>query len=222
LTKDGKRSSGFGKRLRKFAGRVGMIVWILICVGCWFLGVSSIWRSYSFASVTYEKDMAYVIGDSHSHFLFNSEGGAMSFYSQFPTRPKKAGFAFHDKTTQWKFGSRPGYRLSPIQVQFLEPVIVNGRLVYYRYLPPWLAPRCYYHLSEDNYRVYYPPGEKIFDQYVSIRLPWWMILTILHAPLPFVFRARRKRRRSENNLCMKCGYDLRGSSGRCSECGRVF
>ena len=27
------------------------------------------------------------------------------------------------------------------------------------------------------------------------------------------------RRRREQGLCAECGYDLRGSTGRCSECG---
>lgn len=33
-------------------------------------------------------------------------------------------------------------------------------------------------------------------------------------------RAREKRRRWKLDLCPQCGYDLRGSSERCPECGR--
>ena len=36
-----------------------------------------------------------------------------------------------------------------------------------------------------------------------------------------VRRAAVRRRRARLGLCMKCGYDLRGSPGRCSECGEA-
>jgi len=54
-----------------------------------------------------------------------------------------------------------------------------------------------------------------------------LILYQLAAVIPFAFftgwacsrRSIRRLHRQEHNLCMKCGYDLRGSNERCPECG---
>jgi hypothetical protein len=47
------------------------------------------------------------------------------------------------------------------------------------------------------------------------------VLTAL-ATIPLLtalVRLRTRRRRRRSNLCLECGYDLRGSTGRCPECG---
>ncbi len=51
--------------------------------------------------------------------------------------------------------------------------------------------------------------------------PIWMIWTL--AALPVLFsslRVARKKWRKRVNLCINCGYDLRGSKEKCPECGR--
>ena len=51
-------------------------------------------------------------------------------------------------------------------------------------------------------------------------MPFWFLVTLcLAVPLTMAMRFVRKRRRAHANLCHACGYDLRGSKGRCPECG---
>lgn len=53
-----------------------------------------------------------------------------------------------------------------------------------------------------------------------VRVPAWMCSVlfcgVLIAPLS------RRRKRKKLGLCVKCGYDLRGSNERCTECGTTF
>ena len=58
---------------------------------------------------------------------------------------------------------------------------------------------------------------------LRIRLPLWipvvffgLMVGITYAPI------RRRRKRKKLGLCVKCGYDLRASKGRCPECGEAF
>ncbi len=43
-------------------------------------------------------------------------------------------------------------------------------------------------------------------------LVFWVVGTPFH----------RRRKRKKLGLCLKCGYDLRGSKDRCPECGEEF
>lgn len=54
----------------------------------------------------------------------------------------------------------------------------------------------------------------------AVFVPHWAIVA-LTAILPAVVVARlvRNRHRCRDNLCPKCGYDLRATPGRCPECG---
>ncbi len=54
------------------------------------------------------------------------------------------------------------------------------------------------------------------------RLQIHMSVFMLFVTIPLltaICRWRNRRRRRNGNLCLQCGYDLRGSSGRCPECG---
>jgi hypothetical protein len=56
-----------------------------------------------------------------------------------------------------------------------------------------------------------------------VLVPCWLAAFVC-AILPAVWVDRRRRRRNarrrrDAGLCAKCGYDLRGSPGRCPECG---
>lgn len=56
----------------------------------------------------------------------------------------------------------------------------------------------------------------------ALVLPMWLVtLALLPPPLIMAARLIRTRRRRQLGLCLRCGYDLRGSkdSARCPECG---
>jgi hypothetical protein len=67
-------------------------------------------------------------------------------------------------------------------------------------------------------------------QTLVITIPWWqpaLLLGLYPAASLCVFSVRRYRywvreRRRKNGLCPACGYDLRGSTDRCPECGMAI
>jgi len=57
----------------------------------------------------------------------------------------------------------------------------------------------------------------------SLSIPLWMPIALFG----FLFWRSfvplyRRRKRKKLGLCIRCGYDLRGSKGRCPECGTPF
>ena len=54
--------------------------------------------------------------------------------------------------------------------------------------------------------------------------PLWMPTALFVFPLWLFFLSpvSRRRKRKKLGLCVKCGYDLRASKGRCPECGEAF
>lgn len=54
----------------------------------------------------------------------------------------------------------------------------------------------------------------------DLLVPYWLpTLLALILPTCSLAAAVRRRRRRRRGCCMGCGYDLRGSPGRCPECG---
>ncbi len=66
----------------------------------------------------------------------------------------------------------------------------------------------------------YAGGWRSSYRYVSLPL-WLVAAATLVLPFAWVRRALRTKHRRNNGLCPSCGYDLRGSSERCPECGNV-
>ena len=53
-------------------------------------------------------------------------------------------------------------------------------------------------------------------------VPLWIPTVAFVVLLPIVrLPGRRRRKRKKLGLCLKCGYDLRGSKERCPECGEL-
>lgn len=68
-------------------------------------------------------------------------------------------------------------------------------------------------------------GGNMNQVWVSMRgvaAPYWFLVLLAGvAPVAKGIRVYRRRRRLRRSLCLKCGYDLRASEGRCPECGTL-
>lgn len=58
-----------------------------------------------------------------------------------------------------------------------------------------------------------------YEHFWSIRLPMWIPVLLFSVLLWLTIRPySRGRTRKRLGLCLRCGYDLRGSNSRCPEC----
>lgn len=69
-----------------------------------------------------------------------------------------------------------------------------------------------------------PPSRMVFDHTLwTVRVEFWLPAVVLLVPAAvWGDRWRRRRHRAGRvaaGLCLRCGYDLRASPGRCPECG---
>lgn len=78
-------------------------------------------------------------------------------------------------------------------------------------------------LTNFQYNAHRRNGQKIRSTLYEIKFPYWTAV-VLSALFPAVrlFGLMRTRRRIQLGLCPNCGFDLRASSGRCPECGKVL
>jgi hypothetical protein len=57
---------------------------------------------------------------------------------------------------------------------------------------------------------------------LAVAVPHAVVVALTAAgPAWWWFRVRRQRRRGREGRCLRCGYNLRESHGKCPECGEV-
>src|SRR5690606_14178552 len=188
-----------------------MIVWILICVFCWFVAVRSFWRCCALEFSSWIRSEEVPEGSGISYIWFGTENGAIDFQWQIRSHVNDYPELVRKLESKWSYFSRPSFKFKRDDLR--DALVPDFSKVGFR----------------STYRIpgiQYPVGDlsEVLSHgtTLTIRLPWWLILTILHTPLPFILRARRTRHRRENGLCVKCCYDLRASSERCPECGTMI
>jgi len=69
--------------------------------------------------------------------------------------------------------------------------------------------------------LYTPPGRTdIYREHWAIVVPHWFVFLLMLLPTNrLLIRYIRKSRWKARGCCLKCGYDLRATPGKCPECG---
>ncbi len=76
-------------------------------------------------------------------------------------------------------------------------------------------------ITDDKISDYFEFRRSFWNVY---RVPLWSIALVcaLASSLLTVLPVLRRRKRAKRGRCLHCGYDLRGSTERCPECGTAF
>ena len=193
------------------------IVWITSLLFC--VGVCALWLRSYFASdeVNYFRGMLLAYSDpgplpnsvyhppmSYSVVTARGEIGLMSTVHFFLLPPR-----------HWSHGSGP-----PQQVPI---VAARGAMGFYadgwrlQEQTTWeLDANGNSPLTNSIVATSSPIGNIAF-RYVFV--PFWFLLALAVMPAALGKAASYRSRRRALGLCVRCGYDLRASSGRCPECG---
>ena len=67
--------------------------------------------------------------------------------------------------------------------------------------------------------LFWPGSHGIY--HVEVMIPYWLVTLLPVAPPALWLLLWRRRRRTRGRICLRCGYDLRATPGRCPECGTV-
>jgi hypothetical protein len=78
---------------------------------------------------------------------------------------------------------------------------------------PIMLPRTFW--EHVGFRGYFGPSA------ISVIVPIWLLVAPTATPPVawFYIYSMRPRTRARRGLCLRCGYDLRATPGRCPECG---
>ena len=76
--------------------------------------------------------------------------------------------------------------------------------------------RSQYNLSAGFGHYTHDAGNVVFAPHAAVAA-----LSGAWIAVPWIYRHRRRKRRSAAGLCPSCGYDLRATPDRCPECGRA-
>lgn len=92
----------------------------------------------------------------------------------------------------------------------------NSREYPFSRIPAGLMARIGFQLNDVSWTA--PPVAAC--RLTSVTFPYWFAIgVVVLSPLIAATRAARRGRRIRRGECVHCGYDLRGSGGRCPECG---
>jgi hypothetical protein len=200
------------RRIGRFVRNVGL----MLCAAM-MIGVGVLWP-WSYRDTNYLIFAHWYVGDTSAvgrflHFDTYEGGVAISVRVQRHTHPVEAGRAYQ-KNSDGAWQSRAGGRGSPVS---------SGGYVH--------TGRWYTRLGFDaEHEVSDRSPDDRSNETLTVAewqlcVPFWALLALFASPwaiqLISMTRQRRRQRRIDARVCLRCGYDLRASPGRCPECGTV-